>query len=101
MLRITTSNFENTRSMKIEGRVIGPWVAELKKAWLESALRAQGKPIRVDLRAVSFADTEGRDLLLKMREEGAVLIGPSAYIHQVLERAAAESRQARGNRQEA
>ncbi len=98
MLRITTSNLENARSMKIEGRVKGPWVTELKKAWLELERLAQGKPIWVDLAAVSFADAEGRDLLLKMQEEGAVLFGSSAYINQVLENASAENRTSRGNR---
>jgi len=101
MLRVTTSNLENARTMKVEGRVKGPWVLELKKAWLESVGLAQGQPIRVDLSGVSFADAEGRNLLLQMQREGAVLLGPSAYIQEILELASTRSAKPNSNYPEA
>jgi hypothetical protein len=65
--------------LKFEGSVKGPWVEELRKAWLTSAEMAAGEPVSIDLGAVSFADGRGRDLLLRMRREGVPLNGCSSF----------------------
>jgi ABC-type transporter Mla MlaB component len=101
MLRVTTSDLENARTLKVEGRVKGPWVLELKKAWLDSVGLVQGQPVRVDLSGVSFADAEGRNLLLQMQKEGAILLCPSAYIQEVLELASDKSTKSSVNEWEA
>jgi len=74
----------NSISLRLEGRVEGPWVEVLRTAWVEAKERAGGQRIVVDLSAVSFADSEGRALLLKMREQGAGLARPSGFIRQIL-----------------
>jgi len=71
--------------LKLEGRVKGPWVEELRKAWLASAKIADGEPVSVDLGAVSFIDGRGRDLLLRMRGEGVALNGGSSFLRHILE----------------
>jgi hypothetical protein len=71
--------------LKLEGRVMGPWVEELRKAWLTSAEMAAGEPVSIDLRAVSFADGRGQDLLQRMRREGASLNGCSSFLLHILE----------------
>lgn len=71
--------------LKLEGSVKGPWVEELRKAWLTSATTAAGEVVRIDLAAVSFVDGRGRDLLLEMRRKGANLDGNSSFIRHILE----------------
>jgi len=71
--------------LKLEGSVKGPWVEELQKAWLMSAQMAAAEPVSIDLGAVSFADERGRDLLLRMRKEGASLNGGSIFLLHMLE----------------
>ena len=71
--------------LKLEGSVKGPWVEELRKAWLTSATMAAGEALRIDLAAVSFVDGRGRDLLLEMRREGANLDGNSSFVRHILE----------------
>jgi hypothetical protein len=71
--------------LKLEGSVSGPWVEELRKAWLTSAEMAAGEPVSIDLGAVSFADERGRDLLLRMRREGVSLNGCSSFLLYILE----------------
>ena len=71
--------------MKLEGSVKGPWVDELRKAWLASAKMAGGKPMSIDLSAVSFIDARGRNLLLRMQKEDVALKGASGFLRQVLE----------------
>jgi len=50
--------------MKLEGRIVGPWVAECERAWLalESSLSAQ-KRLALDLCGVTFVDESGVELL--------------------------------------
>jgi len=71
--------------LKLEGAVKGPWVEELRKAWLTSATMAAGEALRIDLAAVSFVDGRGRDLLLEMRRSGATLEGNSSFLRHILE----------------
>jgi anti-anti-sigma regulatory factor len=85
VLRITIQNASNAVVLKLEGSVKGPWVEELQKAWLTSAIMSDGEPVSVDLGGVSFVDTRGRDLLLRMQKEGVVLKRASSFLRQMLE----------------
>ena len=71
--------------LKLEGSITGPWVDELRKAWLTSTKMAGGQPMSIDLGAVSFVDARGRDLLLRMQREGVALKGASSFLRHVLE----------------
>jgi hypothetical protein len=85
VLRITIQKMSDVVLLKLEGSVKGPWVDELRKAWLASAKTADGQPMSIDLGAVSFIDAKGRDLLLRMQREGVALKGASGFLRQVLE----------------
>ena len=85
MLRITIQKTSDVVLLKLEGSVKGPWVDELRKAWLTSAKMADGEPMSIDLGAVSFVDARGRDLLLRMQREGVALKGCSSFLRQILE----------------
>ena len=85
VLRITIQVGSDVVLLKLEGRITGPWVEELRKAWLAAANMADGQPISMDLGAVSFVDATGRDLILRMQREGVALKGASSFLRQVLE----------------
>lgn len=84
MLRITVQYDSNAVVLKLEGRLTGPWVDELSKAWTSSTKIADGQSVNVELSGVSFVDTKGRDLLLRMRRESVVLKGASGFLQQLL-----------------
>src|SRR5208282_4223623 len=84
VLRITPEDGTDSMSLRLEGRVEGPWVEVLRTAWVETKKRASGQPIAIDLGAVSFADAEGRALLIEMQKEGAGLVKPSGFMRQIL-----------------
>lgn len=81
MLRITSFHGPQSLLLKLEGSVRGPWVSELQKAWSQTGV--DGK-VQVDLSGVSFADSKGRDVLVGMKKQGAVLVGASAFMRQIL-----------------
>ena len=49
--------------MKLEGRIVGPWVAECKRAWLALEPSLSPKKLALDLRGVTFVDESGLELL--------------------------------------
>lgn len=49
--------------MKIEGKLSGLQVPELRRAWMELAPSLAEKHLLVDLRDVTFVDSTGRSLL--------------------------------------
>lgn len=84
MLRITREGDAGSPCLKIEGRLEGPWVEVLRQTWRESAIPSRGQKLTVDLSAVSFANPEGRALLLEMRGKGVVLARVSEFMRRIL-----------------
>jgi hypothetical protein len=69
MLRITLQDELQQPTIKLEGKIVGPWVEELRRIW-QSFLPSMGaRGLRLDLRAVTFADAEGQRLLGEIYEE--------------------------------
>jgi anti-anti-sigma regulatory factor len=85
VLRITHQAVKDSQLLKLEGSLRGPWVDELQKTWSESAGTSPRKALEVDLAKVRFVDERGCDLLLQMREAGAVLVRASPYLRHFLE----------------
>ena len=74
MLRITTTDNPRVLTLRLEGRLEGPWVQELEKCW-KSNLSSTTKPsLRVDLTDVTFIDAAGKDRLAAMHRQGAEFI---------------------------
>ena len=49
--------------MKLEGRMVGPWVAECRRAWLSLQCSLSTRKLALDLRGVTFVDESGLELL--------------------------------------
>ena len=49
--------------MKLEGRMVGPWVAECRRAWLSLQSSLSTRKLALDLRGVTFVDESGLELL--------------------------------------
>jgi outer membrane protein len=73
MLKIITQEERSLTRLTLAGKLTGPWVAELDKAW-RSAQQTPNKPIAVDLRDVIFVDDAGKQLLTEMLRSGAHFI---------------------------
>ena len=72
MLKITTDKEAGRTKVKLEGRLAGPWVEELKQCWRQSA--AAGEPVgEVQLNEVIFIDAAGKRLLADMHRQGVAL----------------------------
>jgi hypothetical protein len=74
MLKISVQITSDVVTFALEGKLAGPWVKELELCWRSAVGTHQNHPVRVDLSSVSFIDADGKDLLGRMHQEGAVLV---------------------------
>ena len=58
--------------MKLEGKVVGPWVKECQRTWHAIRPELGSKKLRLDLNGVTFVDDRGTALLRQIhRVSGA------------------------------
>jgi hypothetical protein len=84
MLRITLTQRPRGTAMRLEGRLVGPWVDELARCW-EDLAAGGTRTISVELDAVTFVDAAGKTLLRRMHERGATLAASGCMMRAILE----------------
>lgn len=93
MLRISCiENGAGPITLRLEGRVAGPWVAELLEA-CEKVL-GEGRRLALDLAEVSFLDPAGAVLLGKVRSRGVQLLQCSPFLKEQLKGTFEETKEA-------
>jgi len=78
MLRIDTIENGGTALLKLEGRVMGAWVDEVRRS-CRTAL-GRGVAVTLDLSAVSFVDPEGIVLLRELASRRVALANTTPFI---------------------
>ena len=74
MLRITTIETAGQRKLVLEGKLVEPWVTELKKAWQEGNQSLNGHQLVIDLCNVTIISAQAEMILLEMKREGAQFV---------------------------
>ena len=69
MLRITVHNDAKAPTIKLEGKIVGPWVEVFSDCWRSLAPSLGMGKLWLDLRGVSFVDSAGRQLLRDIYRE--------------------------------
>ncbi len=83
MLRITElATGDGGRALRLDGKLLGPWVPELRRACLRNGDRAPAA--HLDLSALSFVDDDGLVALRELAEQGVVLAPCSPYVAALL-----------------
>lgn len=84
MLRITTvPTNPATPLLKLEGKLMGPWVEELQQVCTATSAPP---PLCLDLSAVSYVDSAGVALLRGLSRQGVRLVSCSGFIAELLHR---------------
>ncbi|HUK29741.1 MAG TPA: TolC family protein [Candidatus Acidoferrum sp.] len=82
MLKITVGRNESATVLVLEGKLAGPWVAELKASW--DAEKSKSSDLSVDLGGVSFVDSDGRELLKRIHQQGGKLVAKGCLIRAIV-----------------
>ena len=85
MLRITAETASLTRTLRLEGRLVGPWVEELARVWGELRAERDAGSIRVDLDGVTFVSPSGKSLLRRIYVEGGRLVASGCMARSIIE----------------
>ena len=85
MLKITIMETATDRRWIVEGRLVGPWVSELRTTWKKAHRSHDKRACIIDLNDVTFIDKSGERLLRAMCKKGAQLIARGLYVKHVLE----------------
>jgi hypothetical protein len=86
VLRITWIDFDATgsnRTLKLEGKIVGPWVDELRSAC--EGPRIPAFCLRLDLADVTFVDPVGVKFLDDLIGRGATIVCCSEFIADLLD----------------
>ena len=83
MLRITVDKEVDSIAVRLEGKLIGAWVQELREVW--SSLRATSNRVVISLTGISSIDVLGRSLLLEIYFAGGVLTGSGLLAKSLIE----------------
>lgn len=84
MLKITIKQAESNETWEIEGKLSGEWVKELERCWRERVPLA-GTALLVHLKAVSYIDPAGKQLLTEMHGQGVEIRGCGCMTKAVVE----------------
>jgi len=83
MLKISqTGKANHSVTLKLEGRVVGPWVGELRQV-CETHL-TEGRVLKLDLTDVTFADADGVAVLAGFKRRGVTLKNCSPFVDEQL-----------------
>ena len=71
MLRISVIDSRAERRLVLEGKLVAPWVAELRTVWKALNAEIKGCALVVDLKNVCVISQEGENALLELMNAGA------------------------------
>ena len=87
MLKISQTGTPNhSITLKLEGRVIGPWVGELRR--ICEPLLAEERALGLDMAEVSYVDAEGVAALNGLKSRGVKLKNCSPFVEQQIKSSA-------------
>ena len=83
MLKITEmAQNDSGRTFKLEGKLIGPWVDELRNVCTQPLDRLE--QVGLDLAAVTFVNAAGAELLRELIRQGIIVTQCSAFVAELL-----------------
>jgi hypothetical protein len=83
MLRIAAAGNPGTSAtLRVEGRVVGPWVDELRRTC--QRVLVTGAELTLDLHEVAFVERDGLQLIQSLVDRGVTVVNCPAFVHEQL-----------------
>jgi ABC-type transporter Mla MlaB component len=90
MLKITNINDDEFTTFKLEGKLTGEWVNELKTCWQQAMMTGEGKALRIDLAGVTWVSGEGKALLCAIYRNGVEFLAANLLMAGIVAEISAE-----------
>jgi hypothetical protein len=88
MFKISIVDKPSRRTLVVEGRLVGPWVAELRKSWSNASQELGGRKLVIDLRSLTGISREGEDAIFDLMKKGATFSCAGVLMSYVLKQLA-------------
>jgi ABC-type transporter Mla MlaB component len=85
MLKITLHDSADEFRFRLEGKLSGAWVGELRQCWQTASSTTQGRRTVLDLSEVDFVDAAGQSLLCDMKGAGVSIQVATPFMKSVVE----------------
>jgi hypothetical protein len=83
VLRIAATDGPGNRAtLTLDGRVIGPWVDELRR--VSQQVLVTGAELTLDLHEVAFVGRDGLELIQDLVERGVIVVNCPAFVREQL-----------------
>ena len=92
MMKISIVESQSRLRLVIEGKLVAPWTAELRRALDSARPGLRGRALVIDLRNVTHISREGENALLDLMTEGARFTCKGVFTRRVLEQLARQCR---------
>jgi anti-anti-sigma regulatory factor len=87
MLKITVEENSDAMILKLEGRLAGPWAAELDRLWEQTAPSLAERKLSLDLRETTYADAGGLRILKSIYSQtGASILAGTPWTQHLAEK---------------
>lgn len=80
LLRITRTEEDGTIWLRLEGKLLGPWVDEFRA----TVAREPNQAFKLDLAEINFVDVEGLRYLRELTDNGHELVRRSNFVAELL-----------------
>jgi hypothetical protein len=92
MLKISILDTPERRRLVLEGKLVAPWAAELRRECREAAADLHGRELLIELRNVTCISEEGQNVLLELMKEGFRFRSSGVFTKHVMKRLAQKTR---------
>ena len=91
-MKISILDTPSQRRLLIEGKLIGPWAAELAKVRWQATADLNGRALIIDVKGLTAITEDGENVLLELMKEGASFRSSGVFTKHVLKRMARKIR---------
>ena len=88
MLRISTLDTAGERRLVVEGTLVNPWVAELRRTMGAAGSSLEGRSLVIDLTNATTIDREGEAAIFELMRDGAKFCCSGVHTKHVLKKLA-------------
>ena len=88
MLKISILDTPGRRRLVLEGKLVGPWAAELTNECRKAALELRGRELIIELRNVTCISEDGKNVLLELMKEGVRFRSSGVFTKHVMKQLA-------------
>ena len=85
MLKITLHDSAEELRFRLEGRLSGAWVGELRQCWLTAQSTVHSRRTTLDLGEVDYVDADGQALMAEMFQQGVYLKAITPLIRELVQ----------------